>query len=117
MGILLSPAFWAAIALAAALAWGGYQKTRADLAEEKAENAGLQLESVGSALGRQNVAVDDWKKAGQDARQRAAKAQAAADQAQRAAQPEIDALRARIAAAAPAGKTCSDALAEIRGGT
>jgi outer membrane PBP1 activator LpoA protein len=115
MAILLSPAFWAAIALAASLAWGGYEKNRADRCDDHVKVLDVQIAAMGEQIHRQNDAVDQLQKAGEQARQRAARAQTAAAEALRAAQPEIDALRARIAAATPAGKTCSDALNEIRG--
>lgn len=114
MGILLSPAFWAAIALAASLAWGSYQKSRADRCDDHVKVLDIQIATMGEQIHRQNDAVDQLRKAGEQAHARAARAQTAAAEARRAAQPEIEALRARIAAA-PAGKTCSDALAEIRG--
>lgn len=115
MGILLSPAFWAAIALAAALAWGGYEKNRAERCDDHVKVLDVQIATMGEQIKRQNAAVNQWKNSAIAARSRAVKAQTVADEAQRAAQPEIDALQFRIAGATPAGKGCKDALAEIRG--
>lgn len=108
---------WAlvAILLAAVGAWGGWQKIRADQCAVESEALRLQAATLGDKIATQNAAVDDLAKKGAAARAAARQAQSRADVAERAAQPEIERLRAELASKTPSGKSCTDALAEIRG--
>lgn len=118
-GLLLNRWTLVAILLAAVGAWGGWQKIRADQCAAESETLRLQVAMLGDKIATQNAAVDELARKGAAAREAARQAQSRADVAERVAQPEIERLRAELANSAgkvaPAGKSCTDALAEIRG--
>lgn len=108
--MLLAVALGVAVVSACVLAWH-VRSLQSDLDDCNAEKA-----QVIGELAFQNEKVDAWRLAAEAAGRGTEAARKLARDAAAAAQPRIDVLEASMQAPEAAGKTCSDAMREIREG-
>ena len=116
MGLLASPRLIAALALALLVAgltaWALFERAGKLACRVDVEKLTGQIAVLGAQIETQNAAVVEWQQKAQEARQKGAQAAKVAKGATDAHSALLKALDSRIAA--PEGKSCSDAMTEIR---